>query len=209
MSITTINSTRVKPAARLGRTARAFTRTEAGYSHKPTNRSTSFHPAPCLATWRRRRRDFALPRSRCSGHPASSASPLGFAGHRIDRNAAQKFELLALGIHTLDQRIEIRRIVATVELGHEGMTVGRVFVAVDGVAHLPQVVPQFPFLFALGPKAGQGNSRGGKDGQDRNRHDQLDQGQARLVGLLRCADVSCTAYRGPIARVLWFASRRC
>ncbi len=68
------------------------------------------------------------------------------------------------------------------------MTIGRVFVVVDGVAHLPQVVAQFSFFLPLGLKAGQRNDGRRKNGKDRNRDDQLDQGQPRLV-------VCCAALR--------------
>jgi hypothetical protein len=62
------------------------------------------------------------------------------------------------------------------------MTVCSIFVLVDGVAHLPQVVAQLSFFLPLGLKAGQRNDRGRKNGKDRNRDDQLDQGQPRLGG---------------------------
>src|SRR5208337_2489253 len=37
-------------------------------------------------------------------------APFRLSGHRIHRNAPQKAQLLAIGIHALDQRLQIRRI---------------------------------------------------------------------------------------------------
>src|ERR1700679_54041 len=59
-------------------------------------------------------------------------APLGFAGHGIDGDLAQKLHLLALNVYAFDQFFKIRRIALAVELGHECAFVSRVFVVVDG-----------------------------------------------------------------------------
>ncbi len=75
--------------------------------------------------------------------------PLGFAGHRINRNTPQKAQLLAIGVDTLHQCIHIRRIALAVELDLKRAAIGGIFVAINGVAHLPQVTAQLAFLVPL------------------------------------------------------------
>src|SRR5271166_4099950 len=76
-------------------------------------------------------------------------APFRLAGHRIHRNSPQKTQLLAVGIHALDQCLQIGRITLAVKLSLESAAIGRVLVPVDGVAHLPQIVAQVPLLAAL------------------------------------------------------------
>src|SRR5579871_59280 len=76
-------------------------------------------------------------------------APLRSAGHGINGNFAQKADFLALHIDAFHQSLKIRGIVLAVDLGLKATAIGRVFVAVDGIAHLPQGDTQLALLFAL------------------------------------------------------------
>src|ERR1700722_1841032 len=76
---------------------------------------------------------------------------------------------------------------------------------------------QFPFPLALRTKTSQGNSRGRKDGEDRDGYDQLDQRQARLAAAARSVlhtgpYCTCTAVWEPVMLTaccaLFFAEAR-
>jgi hypothetical protein len=69
-------------------------------------------------------------------------SPHSSFGHGVDWNPAEKLQFLAADIHAFHQRVEIGRISSAVHLDLEHALIGRVFVAIDGVADHPQVVAQ-------------------------------------------------------------------
>src|SRR5580698_1227150 len=127
----------------------------------------------------------ALPaeRIRCRVILHRAHAPFCFAGHGIDGNAAQKADFLALHIDSLHQRVEIRRTVLSIYFGLERAAVGRILVVVDGVAHLPQIAAKLSFAIALDLETRDRHRRRGKDRQDSDRDDQLDQGQAALGAL--------------------------
>src|SRR5206468_11935507 len=81
------------------------------------------------------------------------------------------------------QCFQIRRIAFGSHLGLECAAIGGVFVAVDGVTHLPQVTSQLVLSFPLDSYSRQRKSHSGQDDQNRRRHDQLDQSEsARFWG---------------------------
>src|SRR4029434_7383957 len=82
---------------------------------------------------------------------------------------------LAVRIDALYECIQIRGIAFASEFDLEGSAIGGVFVSVDGVAHLPEVVAQLAFFFALDAHARQGQRPGGENDKNRSRNDQFDQ----------------------------------
>ena len=72
-------------------------------------------------------------------------------------NAAQELHLLALHINPVDQGLEVGRIVLALHLGLESAPVSRILVVVDGVAHLPKIAAQLPFIVPLGLEPGNRN----------------------------------------------------
>src|SRR5215469_11516399 len=75
--------------------------------------------------------------------------PVGVAGYRVGGDLAQKTDLLSLDIDSVDEGLEIGRVTERVGFDLEGTLVGRVFIFVDGSAHLPEVTAQLALLFAL------------------------------------------------------------
>src|SRR5581483_5980994 len=98
-------------------------------------------------------------------------SPVGVAGHRIDRNAAQEAQLLALHIHTVDQSLHIWWISKAVDFCLKSTAIGSVFVTIDGVAHLPQITAKLDLLLALNADAHDGNRSCSHNPYDREGHD--------------------------------------
>jgi len=90
ISITTINSTNVKQAR--------FVRTGRRIFFKGYQSNTSCHRAQWLAIGKQRQTILAAPRIAFGSSCMERHRPLGFAGHGIHRDAAQKSQLLALGI---------------------------------------------------------------------------------------------------------------
>src|SRR5215813_10002130 len=130
MLITIISSMRVKPPCR-ARAVIAFTgntlpclvlRPVQGCAFRFGIYVEDILPAPGVRVW------IILHRTQ---------PPLGLAGHRVHGNAAQKAKLLAIGVHTFYQGLEVRRVALTVDLDLKGSPIGSVFIAVDGVPHLP------------------------------------------------------------------------
>src|SRR5207244_12944731 len=93
---------------------------------------------------------------------------------------------LAAHVHPLNQRIQVWRIAVRSDLNLKRASVSSVLVAVNGVAHLPQSVPEFPFTLALDGDSRQRNCHPGQDDEDRGRDDQFDQREATfaMVGSL-------------------------
>src|SRR4030095_14826702 len=82
--------------------------------------------------------------------------PLGIVGNRIDRNAAEEFELAARRVvgdgHSVHQLVEIRRVslVIGAQFGRrDEPRVHRVLELIDGCPDLPQVPPQLCFALTL------------------------------------------------------------
>jgi hypothetical protein len=71
-----------------------------------------------------------------------------------------------LRLLSLDQRFQIGGIASAVRLDPKSVAIGRVFVAVDGVAHVPQRPAEFLFLLALNGDARQGQRHHGENRQD-------------------------------------------
>src|ERR1700728_3675616 len=107
-------------------------------------------------------------------------APLGFSGHGIDGDLAQKLYFLALHVDAFDEFFEIGRVALTVELGHEGAFVGCILVVVDGVAHLPQLVAKLALFISLDLEACNRDGRGSQNAEDGDGDDQLHQGEAGL-----------------------------
>ena len=93
-------------------------------------------------------------------------APVGGSGHGVDGDAAEEPDLLVLNVDAVDEGFEVGGIAEAVGLDLDGSLVGGVFVAVDGVAHLPEVAAEFALLFAFDLEAGEGDSCGGEDGDD-------------------------------------------
>ena len=67
------------------------------------------------------------------------------------------------------------------QLGLEGATIGGVFVAVDGVTHLPQIAPQLGFTLPLDAHPHRGQCDRRQDGKNGDGGDQLNQRHAALA----------------------------
>src|ERR1035437_10173815 len=97
----------------------------------------------------------------------------------------------------IHQGVEIGRISLAVQLGLECAPVGGVLVAINGIAHLPQIAAQSALFVALNGDPQHGSGDRGQDHQDGHRHDQLDQGET----------VPADRPRGRGLRMNWCKSR--
>src|ERR1700690_673246 len=115
----------------------------------------------------------------------TAQSPFERVREGVLRNAAQEPQLLvgaAVRAHAVDELLEAFRGAVAVHLPfREHVGVGGVLVLVDRRADLAQGVPQVPFPLAAHLEARDRNRHGGEEHQDRESHDQLDQGQPALV----------------------------
>ena len=107
-------------------------------------------------------------------------APFGGAGHGVDGDAAKEFDLFVLDVDAVDEGFEVGGIAEAVGLDLHGSLVGGVLVAIDGVAHLPEVAAEFALLFAFDLETGDGDSGGGEDRDDGDADDEFDQGEAGL-----------------------------
>src|ERR1700751_2556896 len=112
-------------------------------------------------------------------------APVSLPGHGIDGNATQEAHFLSLDIDSLHQRLQIRRIVVAVHLGLDTALFGSVLISIDRPAHLPQVPAQLALLHSLDVPASQRHGGRGKQPQDGDRHDQLDQRKTGLAPMGR------------------------
>src|SRR6267154_1486734 len=113
-------------------------------------------------------------------------APLCFSSHRINRNLAEKPELLAANVDASDESVEIRRILFAAYLGLKCAAVGRVFISVDGITQHPEVVTKFALALALDADAKQRNRQRTQNDQNRSGDDQLDQRKTALTGGKAC-----------------------
>ena len=102
-------------------------------------------------------------------------APFRAVGHRIFGNAAQEANFFAAHIHTFHQGFQVRRIALGAHLDLECLAIGGIFVAVDGVAQLPQIVPQLALFFPLDRHPRQRDRQPGQDDQNGGGHDQLNE----------------------------------
>ena len=93
----------------------------------------------------------------------------------IDRNAAQEADFLAAHVHTFHQSVEVRRIALGTHFDLECLAVGGVFVAVDGVAQLPEVMAQLALFRPHDGHPRHRYSQSGEDHQDGGGHDQFNE----------------------------------
>src|SRR6185437_4644886 len=73
-------------------------------------------------------------------------NPVLLSGHGIGRNLTQKLHLVSLDIDSFDESIHIRRIPGTIDIDSDTAPVGCVFVKINGMPHLPQLVMEDLFL---------------------------------------------------------------
>src|ERR1019366_6315851 len=106
--------------------------------------------------------------------------PIGRVGHRVGLYGAQEPHLLVRDVDPIHQRLEVGRIPLAVRLDLNSSLVGCIFVAVDGVAHLPQVAAEFALLCALHLEFRNRQRRAGQDADNRHRDNQFDQCQSRV-----------------------------
>src|SRR5882757_9398957 len=104
-------------------------------------------------------------------------APFGGAGHGVEGDAAKELDLLVLNVDAVDQGFEVWGIVEAVGLDLYGSFVGGVLVAVDGVAHLPEIPTEFALLFAFDLETGDGDSRRGENCDDGHTDDEFDEGE--------------------------------
>ena len=103
-----------------------------------------------------------------------SQAPLLALRHRVGGNGAQKTKfLVALRVHSLDQRLQIGRISSAIHLGLKSSTLARLLVVVDRVAHLPQRTAELFLPLALNRDSGQRQRHQGENRQNGRRDDQL------------------------------------
>src|SRR5271170_2227741 len=107
-------------------------------------------------------------------------APFSGSGHGIDGDTAEEFDLLVLNINAVDESFKVRRITEAVCFDLHGSLVGGVLVAVDGVAHLPEVAAEFSLLLPFDLKACDWDSSRGEDGNDGHADYEFDQGEAGL-----------------------------
>src|ERR1700761_3886263 len=122
MSITTINSTRVKPSASCGR--------ERGMSSLPIG---IFRSIQCdLLRLGGDVKQILTTKGIAVGIILHGTHrPLGFASHGIYRDATQELQLLPLNIFPIHEFLQIRRIILAVDLGLKCMFFGGIMVLVD------------------------------------------------------------------------------
>ena len=90
---------------------------------------------------------------------------------------------LSWTVDAVDQGLQVRRVAEAVGLDLNGSSVGGVLVAVDGVAHLPEVAAELPLLLAFDLKPGDGEGGGGEDGDDGDGDDRARRGSGRIPGV--------------------------
>src|SRR5579862_12910 len=124
-------------------------------------------------------------------------APFRFIGEGIDLNLAQELQLLTVCIDTLNQSVQIGWIAFAAKFDLKGATVGRIFVAVNRVPHLPEVVAQHALLFALDADPGQWYRHPGQNHHDRGGDNQLHQRETAGLTSLRRRPICPSYYRHP------------
>jgi hypothetical protein len=103
-------------------------------------------------------------------------APFGAPGHRIHWNSAKESFLLA-GSATVfdpfDECVQVRRVTLAAELHADQVTVSRILIMVDGVAHFAKIPVKLGFLCANNGELHDGKRRCGEDEQNGSRDDQL------------------------------------
>src|SRR5579875_1376271 len=116
----------------------------------------------------------------------AAQAPVGGAGERIARNAAQQADFLIFGaighFHAIHQHLKRFRVsVGTLLDGAEHIGVGQVFVLVDGMANFVQRVAQRALSLGTYARPRQRHRHGSENQHDREGYDQLHQREAALV----------------------------
>ena len=109
-------------------------------------------------------------------------TPLGAAGHRIDRHPPEELQLASGGVvgggDAIDQRVEVGGIAFVAEAHLERRDLAQircVLVLVDRRADFPQGAPELGLAVPRRGDAGERHHGGGQDHDDGRYHDQLDE----------------------------------
>src|ERR1039458_1382919 len=116
-------------------------------------------------------------------------SPFEFVAERIAGDAAEEFQLHAVGVlregHAFHQDVERFRVAVGTDFGRaEGTQVADVLVLIDGGAHGGEGVSQVALAFGADLQAGERQRQHGEHAHDGDSHNQLHQRQSSLVAAL-------------------------
>src|ERR1017187_8745331 len=131
----------------------------------------------------------AAPTLGLGGVLGAAHSPFEFVGERIAGDAAEEFQLHAVGVlrqgHAFHQDVERFRVAVGTDFDRaEGTQVADVLVPVDGGAHGGEGVSQVALAFGADLQAGERQRQHGEHAQDGDSHNQLHQRQSSLVAAL-------------------------
>jgi hypothetical protein len=107
-------------------------------------------------------------------------APFGASGHRVHWDSAKEsflFTGTAAIFDPFDQCVEVRRVAFAAELHADQVTVSRILIMVDGVAHLAKLPVKLGFLCANDGEPYDGKRRCGEDEQNGGCDNQLEKGE--------------------------------